>query len=130
MQAAYYSIGQLARLSGVSTRALRHYEQIGLLAAQRNSSGYRVFPSTALEHVERTQVLLKNGFTLAQILPVASMFGIESTNRQTICADVIRLYHQKLSELDARIAALAEIRERAAIRLEVLEQQRREGGPK
>jgi hypothetical protein len=79
--------------------------------------------------LERIQVLLKNGFTLAQIEPVASMFGIESKSRRQICADVIRLYHQKLEELDGRIASLAALRERAAARLDYIEQQRREGGP-
>jgi DNA-binding transcriptional MerR regulator len=129
MEPSHYSIGQLARLSGVSVRALRHYEQIGLLAARRTGAGYRVFAPAALEHVIRIQVLLKNGFTLAQIQPVASMFGIESKSRRQVCADVIRLYHQKLEELDGRIASLVELRESAAARLEYLEQQRREGGP-
>jgi DNA-binding transcriptional MerR regulator len=129
MEPNHYSIGQLARMSGVSVRALRHYEQIGLLSAQRNGAGYRVFAPPAIEHVQRIQVLLKNGFTLAQIQPVASMFGIESANRRLVCADVIRLYHEKLAELDGRIASLVALRERAAARLEYLEQQRREGGP-
>jgi DNA-binding transcriptional MerR regulator len=129
MEQSHYSIGQLARLSGVSVRALRHYEQIGLLAAQRTEAGYRLFAPAALEHVNRIQVLLKNGFTLAQIQPVASMFEIESKSRREVCADVIRLYHQKLEELDMRIASLLALRERAAARLEVIEQQRREGGP-
>jgi DNA-binding transcriptional MerR regulator len=110
-------------------RALRHYEQIGLLAARRTEAGYRMFAPAALEHVMRIQVLLKNGFTLAQIQPVASMFGLESKSRRQVCADVIRLYHQKLEELDGRIASLVALRESAAGRLEYLEQQRREGGP-
>lgn len=129
MEASHYSIGQLARLTGVSVRALRHYEQSGLLPAQRTAAGYRVFATEAVEHVGRIQVLLKNGFTLAQIQPVASMFELEPAGRRRICADVIRLYHDKLDELDGRIAALLSLREQAAARLEFLEQQRREGGP-
>lgn len=129
MEAKPYSIGQLAQLSGVSVRALRHYEQVGLLSAQRTAAGYRVFAPEALEYVQRIQVLLHNGFTLAQILPVASMFDIASQDRRRICADVIRLYHEKLGELDGRIASLVALRERAAARVAVLEQQRREGGP-
>lgn len=129
MKAVLYSIGQLARLSGVSVRALRHYEQIGLLPARRTATGYRVFAPEAVEHVGRIQVLLKNGFTLAQIQPVASLFALEAASRRQVCADVIRLYHAKLGELDERIASLVALREQAAARLEFLEQQRREGGP-
>lgn len=129
MEANDLSIGQLARLSGVSVRALRHYEQVGLLAARRTAAGYRVFAPEALEYVQRIQVLLQNGFTLAQIQPVASMFGIESRTRQQVCSDVIRLYHQKLAELDGRIASLLALRASAAARLDCLEQQREQGGP-
>lgn len=129
MEAKELSIGQLARLSGVSVRVIRHYEQIGLLNARRTPSGYRVFAPVALEYVQRIQVLLKNGFTLAQIEPVASMYGIETRTRRQVCADVIRLYHEKLAELDGRIAALAALRESAAARLAFLELQRAQGGP-
>lgn len=129
MAATHYSIGQLATLSGVSVRAVRHYEQVGLLTAERSAAGYRVFAPIALEHVQRIQVLLKNGFTLAQIRPVAAMFDIASKDRRLVCADVIGLYHAKLTELDERIAALVALRERAAARLATIEQQRREGGP-
>lgn len=128
MTSEHYSIGELARLSGVSVRALRHYEQVGLLAAQRTDAGYRVFAPATLEHVLRIQVLLQNGFTLAQIHPVVAMSG-EAPDRRRVCADVIKLYHQKLTELDGRIAAMVAVRERAAARLAYLEQQRAEGGP-
>lgn len=123
------TIGQLAQLTGVSVRALRHYEGVGLLPADRTEAGYRLFAPEAVEHVQRIQVLLMNGFTLAQIAPVASMYGLESPDRRRVCGDVIRLYHEKLRELDDRIAALVTVRERAAARLAFLEQQRREGGP-
>lgn len=127
--AAQLTIGQLARLTGVSVRALRHYEGLGLLAAARTQAGYRQFAPVAVEHVQRIQVLLRNGFTLAEIEPVASMFDLDSIDRRRVCADVIRLYHLKLAELDGRIASMVGLRERAAARLAFLEQQRREGGP-
>ncbi|MCC2958204.1 MerR family transcriptional regulator [Massilia sp. IC2-477] len=129
MKADHYSIGELSRLTGVSVRALRHYEQIGVLPAQRTASGYRVFMPAAVEHVKRIQVLLKNGFTLAQIQPVVSVFGLELETRRSVCGDVIRLYHAKLEELDERIASLVALREQAAARLAFIEQQRRAGGP-
>lgn len=39
-----YSINKLAKLSGVTTRTLRYYDEIGLLSPKRTSSnGYRVY---------------------------------------------------------------------------------------
>jgi DNA-binding transcriptional MerR regulator len=33
-------IGELARQAGVSTRTLRHYEELGLLTPRRTANGY------------------------------------------------------------------------------------------
>ena len=51
-----YSIQQLARLSGVTTRTLRWYDKIGLLKPSRVAeSGYRYYGS---EQVDRLQDIL------------------------------------------------------------------------
>lgn len=42
-EARGYTIGQLARLAGVSTRTLRHYEDEGLLHPSRTDSNYRIY---------------------------------------------------------------------------------------
>ncbi len=42
--------GELARLAGVSTDTLRHYERLGLLPkAQRTEGGYRQYTAQSLE---------------------------------------------------------------------------------
>ncbi|SDI47760.1 MerR family regulatory protein [Natribacillus halophilus] len=39
-----YTVNKLARLSSVSGRTIRYYDQIGLLKPARiNSSGYRIY---------------------------------------------------------------------------------------
>lgn len=40
---ARYTVGELAELSGVSARTLRHYEDVGLLKPARTASGYRSY---------------------------------------------------------------------------------------
>jgi hypothetical protein len=43
-------IGELAEQAGISTKAIRYYEQIGILARPaRTSSGYRVYDPAAVE---------------------------------------------------------------------------------
>ncbi|WP_309104708.1 MerR family transcriptional regulator [Microbacterium sp.] len=63
-------IGELSRRSGVSVRALRYYEQQGLLAPQRRPSGYRVYGADDVATVGRIRTLLAAGLSTAQILEV------------------------------------------------------------
>ncbi len=120
-------IGELARRTHCSVRVIRHYEHCGLLSSVRGMNGYRQFDEAAVEHVMRIRVLLRNGFSIDDIRPVALM--LDARPRQRICADVIRLYEGKVVEIDARIAELTELRDRANERLQALHEQRRQGGP-
>lgn len=122
-------IGELAKRTLCSVRVIRHYEQCGLLLSMRGGNGYRQFDEAAVEHVMRIRVLLRNGFNLDEIRPVASMLDGELRPKKLICADVIRLYHSKIDEIEQRIAELTEVRDRAKRRLHVLIDQRNQGGP-
>jgi DNA-binding transcriptional MerR regulator len=65
-------IGELARRTGTSTRALRYYEERGLLSPQRRPSGYREYDDRSVATVSRIQVLLAAGLSsavIAEILP-------------------------------------------------------------
>ncbi|SFF51473.1 DNA-binding transcriptional regulator, MerR family [Actinacidiphila alni] len=65
-------IGEVARGAGVSVRALRYYEEQGLLVAERMPSGHRRYPKSAVERVRFIQLLYAAGLnsrTILQILP-------------------------------------------------------------
>ncbi|MER7005337.1 MerR family transcriptional regulator [Dactylosporangium sp. NPDC000555] len=65
-------IGELARLTGTTPRALRYYEEQGLLRPGRRPSGYRDYPPQAEHTVHHIQLLLSAGLgtaTIAEILP-------------------------------------------------------------
>ncbi len=48
-----YQIGEAAELSRVSTRLLRHYDEIGLLVPSgRSGAGYRLYSRADLEHLQ------------------------------------------------------------------------------
>lgn len=121
-------IGELARKTQCSVRVIRHYEQCGLLLSKRAANGYRHYDESAVEHVARIRVLLRNGFNLDEIRPVASMLDAGLRSRQLVCGDVIRLYESKVDEIEQRIAELSELRDRAKQRLDVLIEQRKRGG--
>lgn len=59
---------ELARLAGVSVRALRHYHQVGVLAEpERSSNGYRHYDVHDLIHVLRIKRLASVGIPLERM---------------------------------------------------------------
>ncbi len=65
-------IGEIAGQAGVSTRALRYYEQQGLLTSERTLSGQRTYPESAVERVRLIQQFFTAGLpsrTILQLLP-------------------------------------------------------------
>ncbi len=115
-------IGELAARTGASVRSIRHYEEEGLLRAERGPNRYRDFGEPAVERVQRIRVLLRNGFTIDEIRSVA--VDLDDTNLGSVCADVVRLYVAKLAELDARIAEMRALQRRIRGRLGEIERQR------
>jgi DNA-binding transcriptional MerR regulator len=64
-----FSIGEFARLCGVSVRTLRHYDEIGLLRPATVDSGtsYRGYSAPQLGQINRVMALKELGFSLTQI---------------------------------------------------------------
>ncbi|WP_440710837.1 MerR family transcriptional regulator [Herbiconiux sp. YIM B11900] len=65
-------IGDLAARAQVSTRALRYYEEQGILHSERTPSGQRVYGESAVDRVRLIQHLFSAGLasrTIALILP-------------------------------------------------------------
>lgn len=56
-------IGEVAVAAGVSTRALRYYEEQGLLASDRSPSGQRHYSEAAVERVRWIQALYAAGLS-------------------------------------------------------------------
>jgi|SRR5579862_676921 len=99
--------GQLAKATGVSAATIRHYERIGVLAkAIRTTSGYRLYPASAVDRVFVVQRALCIGFTLAEL---ADVFKVRDGGG-TPCHRVFELAQAKLVGIDAEIAALKQTR--------------------
>jgi DNA-binding transcriptional MerR regulator/effector-binding domain-containing protein len=64
-----FSIGEFARLGGVSVRTLRHYDEIGLLrpATVDPDTGYRGYSAAQLGQINRIVALKELGLSLAQV---------------------------------------------------------------
>lgn len=62
------SIGEAARLSGVTVRTLRYYDRVGLLSpSEVSGSGYRYYDGAAMERLQRILFYRELGFSLEQI---------------------------------------------------------------
>ena len=63
-----FSIGEFARLGGVSIRTLRHYDEIGLLRPAQVDpvTGYRVYAAQQLSTLNRIMALKELGLSLIQ----------------------------------------------------------------
>jgi len=48
-----YRVKEFAELAGVTTKALHHYERIGLLRPGRTDAGYRMYAERDLERLEQ-----------------------------------------------------------------------------
>jgi DNA-binding transcriptional MerR regulator len=66
------TIGAFARLGGVSVRALRHYEAVGVLlpASTDPATGYRSYRADQLARLHRIQALQDLGLSLQQLRPL------------------------------------------------------------
>lgn len=64
---ASYTVGSLAKLAGVTVRALHHYEDEGLLHPERTASGYRRYGATDVERLQQILLLRSCGLSLGAI---------------------------------------------------------------
>ncbi len=102
-----HSIGDFARIAGVTTRTLRHYDDVGLLVPARTDgrTGYRSYSATQLPRLARITALRELGLTLEQIATVLAD-GISAVELR----GMLRLRRAQLDgELDALRAQAATI---------------------
>jgi MerR family transcriptional regulator, copper efflux regulator len=99
-------IGELAAASGLSTKALRYYESIGLIASRRLDNGYRDYPAQAVELLHMIRCGQQLGFSLRELtekLPDLAQ-AADSENVQ------LGFLREKLTQIDARMYALQQLR--------------------
>jgi MerR family copper efflux transcriptional regulator len=61
-------IGELAKLSGASAKAIRHYESLGLLGRVERQGVYRVYDTQDVQVVQWIKQAQSLGFRLAEIV--------------------------------------------------------------
>jgi MerR family transcriptional regulator, thiopeptide resistance regulator len=68
LRPAAWKVGELAGRTGVSVRALRYYDEIGLLSPSRRSEGgHRLYTAEDVVRLQRIKSLTQLGFTLREV---------------------------------------------------------------
>lgn len=117
-------ISELARRTGVSVHALRHYERLGLLRPARTTGGYRDYAEPARREVVFIAMSRKIGFSLkaiAERLPAyrSGRLGLD---------DMIAAMHGRIAEIDGELAALQAQRAQVVDHVRWLRDQQKKSG--
>ncbi|MFI9060549.1 MerR family transcriptional regulator [Streptomyces sp. NPDC053429] len=109
-------IGELAGATGTTARALRHYEQAGLISSERASNGYRVYEEQAVVRVRNIRYLLSAGLTLDDVRVFLPCLDGDVAAAPP-SDNGLRVARDRLAVLNERIAAQTDARDRLAAAL-------------
>ena len=106
----WLKVGELARRSGLTVRALHHYDQIGLLSPSvRTEAGYRLYDRDDVARLHAIQSLHALGVPLKQI---GGMLAGDGSDLPDIVARQMRSLDQQIEQASAlrqRLALLNEM---------------------
>ncbi|SES45513.1 MerR family transcriptional regulator [Actinokineospora terrae] len=96
-----WRVGELAEATGLSVRALHHYDQLGLLTpSRRNTAGHRLYIDADVRRLHQIVALRGFGLTLTE---VARLLAGD-------LADPRELIRQQLEQVEATITAAQQVR--------------------
>lgn len=110
-------IGQAAKLTGATPKAIRHYEAIGLMAPPKRLGKYRYYTDNDIKVIRLIKCAQKFGFKLAELETLVKKMKSGEQNpyrefieaiekkRQQIQSDIYQLYEidQGLEKLQDQI---------------------------
>lgn len=106
-----HTVGEVARLSGLSVRALRHYDEIGLLKPMTvGENGYRYYGPDELLRLQQILLQRELGVPLEEIRRSLDAAGFDrlaalKAHRDRLAAEA-RRYAELVRTLDQTLAAL------------------------
>ncbi|WP_327180659.1 MerR family transcriptional regulator [Streptomyces sp. NBC_01334] len=104
-------IGEVARGAGVSVRAVRYYEQQGLLIAERSPSGQRLYRQDAVSLVRFFQQMFAAGLTsrrITELLPCWDAGHTDVEQRAMLRAERDRI-QAKIDDMQAALDRLDKV---------------------
>jgi Cu(I)-responsive transcriptional regulator len=102
------NIGTAARTSGLPTKTVRYYADIGLVAPLgRAGNGYRAYGPGEIQRLQFVRRARAFGFSVVECRELLGLYG----DRDRASADVKRLTLQRIERLEAQMRELAALRD-------------------
>ena len=100
------NIGQVAKQSGISSKMIRYYEEIGLInIAKRSDAGYRIYSDQDLKTLNFIKHARELGFSSEQMKELISLW--KNTDRSS--AEVKQLASRHIEDLNNKIKSLQDM---------------------
>ncbi|WP_328474329.1 MerR family transcriptional regulator [Actinoplanes sp. NBC_00393] len=112
-------VGELARRTGTTIRALRYYEETGLVVPRRLGNGYRDYDPIAERQVAQIRELMALGLTVEETRPFVESIA----NDDDVCAAAVATFRSTVTNLQARIGELTAQREALDARIDTAARQ-------
>ncbi len=114
-------IGELAKRAGVSVRAVRYYEELGLIIPTAHSiGGFRLYGDDNLKRLQVINFLKELGLTLVEIKKILLAKKEARGDRETVIY-LQEVFREKLGLLEAKIKGLEKMKNELGKALRILE---------
>ena len=107
-------VGELARRTGTTVRALRYYEAAGLVVPRRLGNGYRDYDPIAERQVAQIRELIALGLTVEETRPFVESIATDDD----VCAAAVATFRSTVAGLQARIGELTAQRDALDTRID------------
>ncbi|GAA3407694.1 MerR family transcriptional regulator [Paenibacillus hodogayensis] len=104
-------ISQLAQITGVSIRSIRHYEKKGLIKVSRLANNYREFDDSVVDLIHTIQLYIGLGLTTDQIKDILYCKYPDNPGmdkKSEYCEELLQLYQTKRKEIIKQRKVLAD----------------------
>lgn len=102
-------IGKVRKITGVSARSIRYYEEKGLIKTSRQENNYREYDEKTIESINTIQLYLGLGLTTDQIRDIIFYRFPEQQehkDKDVYCEELLLMYQSKMHEINQQLAAL------------------------
>ncbi|AVO36672.1 Cu(I)-responsive transcriptional regulator [Pukyongiella litopenaei] len=100
------NIGDVSRLSGLPTKTIRYYEDMGLISPRRGENGYRVFAPRDMHKLAFLGRARRLGFSLEDCRNLLALYE----DRDRSSAEVKAIARTHLGHIETRLNELREMR--------------------
>jgi len=101
------NISDASNLTGLPSKTIRYYEDIGLITLLRSENGYRSFEQSHIHKLAFLGRARRLGFSIEECRALLALYE----DRARASSDVKAIALQHLSEIDAKMHELAAMRE-------------------